>query len=186
VLLARDRQKPFQRLALAGYPSLHSYSRCWIHLIWGTLNREKLLNKDAAERASQFLIEHSQEKQMYMKINYVNSDHVHVLIDLPTAFRSKMWRNYLREVPRTGSTPTTSSKESSHGAGATALSPCPNQMSIKSPCTSRAKRSIIVCVVSLTNLGNLPSDMGCIQTRKAVETANPPHQAECHRPEGRC
>src|SRR5207249_10843693 len=26
--------------------SVHSYSRCWIHLIWGTLNREKLLNKE--------------------------------------------------------------------------------------------------------------------------------------------
>jgi hypothetical protein len=23
--------------------SAHSYSRCWIHLIWSTLNREKML-----------------------------------------------------------------------------------------------------------------------------------------------
>jgi len=30
--------------------SLHCYSRCWLHLIWGTDGRERLLNKDAAAR----------------------------------------------------------------------------------------------------------------------------------------
>ena len=64
--------------------SLHSYSRCWIHLIWGTLNREKLLNKNAAERASRYLNEYARTKDIYMKINYVNTDHVHALVDLPT------------------------------------------------------------------------------------------------------
>ncbi|HEV2045060.1 MAG TPA: IS200/IS605 family transposase [Chthoniobacterales bacterium] len=65
--------------------SLHSYSRCWIHLIWGTLNREKLLNKDAAARVSRFLSEYAKTKGIYTKINFVNLDHVHVLVDLPTA-----------------------------------------------------------------------------------------------------
>ena len=64
--------------------SLHSYSRCWIHLIWGTLNREKLLNKDAAERISRYLNEYAKTKGIYVKINYVNADHVHALVDLPT------------------------------------------------------------------------------------------------------
>jgi putative transposase len=64
--------------------SLHSYSRCWIHLIWGTLNREKLLNKNAAERVSRYLNEYARTKDIYMKINYVNTDHVHALVDLPT------------------------------------------------------------------------------------------------------
>ena len=64
--------------------SLHSYSRCWIHLIWGTLNREKLLNKDAAERVSRYLTEYAKTKAIYMKINHVNADHVHALVDLPT------------------------------------------------------------------------------------------------------
>ena len=65
--------------------SAHSYSRCWVHLIWGTLNREKLLNKTAAARVSQYLNDYAGSKGVYMKINYVNADHVHVLIDLPTA-----------------------------------------------------------------------------------------------------
>ena len=71
-----------------GLPSLpmsvHSYSRCWVHLIWGTLNREKLLHKEAAARLSRYLTEYADTKTFYMKINYANADHVHALVDLPT------------------------------------------------------------------------------------------------------
>jgi REP element-mobilizing transposase RayT len=69
--------------------SLHSYSRCWLHLIWGTHGRERLLNKDAAVRISRYLREYAETKGIYMKINYVNADHVHALIELPTDSRSK-------------------------------------------------------------------------------------------------
>ncbi|PYK67860.1 MAG: IS200/IS605 family transposase, partial [Verrucomicrobia bacterium] len=55
-----------------------------MHLIWGTLNREKLLPKEAAARLSRYLTEYADTKGLYMKINYVNADHVHTLIDLPT------------------------------------------------------------------------------------------------------
>jgi REP element-mobilizing transposase RayT len=65
--------------------SAHSYSRCWIHLIWGTLNREKLLNKNAASQVSRYLSDYAKTKGIYMKINYVNADHVHALVDLPTS-----------------------------------------------------------------------------------------------------
>jgi REP element-mobilizing transposase RayT len=57
----------------------------WIHLIWGTLNREKLLAKEAAQGVSAYLTEYAKAKGIYMKINYVNADHVHALIDLPTS-----------------------------------------------------------------------------------------------------
>jgi len=65
--------------------SLHSYSSCWLHLIWGTLNREKLLPKEAAARVSRYLTEYAQTTGFYIKTNYVNADHVHALVDLPTA-----------------------------------------------------------------------------------------------------
>ncbi|MEY2540471.1 MAG: REP-associated tyrosine transposase [Verrucomicrobiota bacterium] len=65
--------------------SLHSYSSCWLHLIWGTLNREKLLTKEAAGHVSGYLTEYAQTNDFYMKANYVNADHVHALVDLPTA-----------------------------------------------------------------------------------------------------
>jgi putative transposase len=64
--------------------SVHSYSRCWIHLIWGTLNREKLPHNEAAARVSQYLSKYAETNGIYMKINYVNADHVHALVDLPT------------------------------------------------------------------------------------------------------
>ena len=66
--------------------STHSYSRCWLHLIWSTLNRERSLTKSAAINLSGFLHEYSQSKDIYMKINYVNAEHVHTLIDLPTNY----------------------------------------------------------------------------------------------------
>ena len=64
--------------------SLHSYSRMWVHLVWGTLRREGMLTKVAATKVSRFLTEQAATKQIYMKINFVNSDHVHALIELPT------------------------------------------------------------------------------------------------------
>jgi REP element-mobilizing transposase RayT len=64
--------------------SAHSYSRCWIHLIWGTLDRAKVLNKAAAKRVSHYLDDYAESKGVYVKINYVNADHVHALVDLPT------------------------------------------------------------------------------------------------------
>jgi len=64
--------------------SRHSYTRCWLHMIWGTLRREKLLPREARKKVSKYLYEYAEEKRIYMKINYVNADHVHALIDLPT------------------------------------------------------------------------------------------------------
>ncbi|MBI5661049.1 MAG: IS200/IS605 family transposase [Ignavibacterium album] len=65
--------------------SLHSYSKCWLHIIFGTLNKEKILHKEARVKLSEYFYEYSKEKNIYMKINYVNADHTHLLIDLPTS-----------------------------------------------------------------------------------------------------
>ena len=66
--------------------STHSYTRLWTHLIWETLNREPMLDKRSAARASAFLNKYSRQKGIYMKINYFNADHTHALIDLPTNY----------------------------------------------------------------------------------------------------
>ena len=66
--------------------STHSYSRCWLHMIWETLRREPMLDKRAAAQASANLSKYSLEKGIYMKINYFNAEHTHALIDLPTNF----------------------------------------------------------------------------------------------------
>lgn len=64
--------------------STHSYSRCWLHLVWTTLDREPMLDMRAGANASRFLSNYSAGKGIYMKINYFNPEHVHALIDLPT------------------------------------------------------------------------------------------------------
>jgi REP element-mobilizing transposase RayT len=65
--------------------SLHSYSKCWLHLIWGTLNREKFLNTAAIRKeVSSYLYQYAASKDIYVKKIYVNAEHVHALIDLPT------------------------------------------------------------------------------------------------------
>jgi len=64
--------------------SLHSYTKLWTHIIWETLNREKLLNEKAAKTISEYLFNYSKEKNIFMKVNYVNPEHVHALIDQPT------------------------------------------------------------------------------------------------------
>jgi REP element-mobilizing transposase RayT len=43
-----------------------------------------MLTKPAAARSSTFLTDYALEKGIYMKVNYVNPEHVHTLIDLPT------------------------------------------------------------------------------------------------------
>jgi REP element-mobilizing transposase RayT len=64
--------------------SLHSYSKIWVHLIWSTHKREKILSKDNREQLSDFLYKYAEEKEIHMKISFVNAEHVHALIDLPT------------------------------------------------------------------------------------------------------
>jgi putative transposase len=64
--------------------SVHSYSRVWLHLVWATLERRPLLTKVAAASLSIHLTRYANEKGIYMKINFVNPDHVHALVDLPT------------------------------------------------------------------------------------------------------
>ena len=43
-----------------------------------------MLTKPAAAASSRFLTNYALEKGIYMKINFVNPEHVHSLIDLPT------------------------------------------------------------------------------------------------------
>ena len=90
--------------------SLHSYSRIWVHIVWATLERRPFLLKDSAAKVSAHLGQYASEKNIYMKINYVNSDHVHALVDLPTSLsiedmmhffkgESSHWINQNRLVP---------------------------------------------------------------------------------------
>ncbi len=65
--------------------SVRSYTKIWLHLIWGTHNHENYLpDRTLRKELSKYYYAYSEEKKIYMKANYVNTDHVHALIDLPT------------------------------------------------------------------------------------------------------
>src|SRR5438105_5675959 len=159
-----------------GLPSIpmavHSYSRCCVHLIWGNLNREKSLNKEAAARLSRYLTEYADIKSVYMKINYVNADHVHVLVDLPTALSIEELIQLLK-----GS--------SSHWVNANAILPgkfawgrgdgvfSVSESNVKQVAAYiPGKKNITECGRSPMSFGNSSSAMRCIgRMRKVVKTA---------------
>ena len=65
--------------------SVRSYTKIWLHLIWATHNHANYLpDRNLRKQLSQYFYEYSKDKNIYMKINYVNPDHVHAVIDLPT------------------------------------------------------------------------------------------------------
>jgi REP element-mobilizing transposase RayT len=67
-----------------------------VHLIWATLERRPLLIKAAAVKLSAHLTGYAAEKDIYMKINFVNPDHVHALVDLPTSLSIEEMMQFLK------------------------------------------------------------------------------------------
>ncbi|HPI38666.1 MAG TPA: transposase, partial [Ignavibacteriaceae bacterium] len=65
--------------------SVRSYTKIWLHIIWGTHDNEKsLMDRELRKQISEYFYNYSKEKNIYMRINYVNPDHVHAIVDLPT------------------------------------------------------------------------------------------------------
>ena len=63
---------------------LHTHSRIWIHIIWATKNRERILHKEISKELFEFLINKGKEINIpFEKLN-IEPDHIHGLIDLPT------------------------------------------------------------------------------------------------------
>ena len=60
-----------------------SHIRIWIHIIWSTKNREKIITKSIKPLLLAHLRENAKKKDIY--IDYLNSveDHIHLLVSLP-------------------------------------------------------------------------------------------------------
>ena len=153
----------------------------------GKLNRQRLLNKKAAAGLSRYMAEYADKQGMYMKINFVNPDHVHALIDFPPLSQSRSSSNFSREALHTGLMPATSSRGNLRGPEDMERSRCRSQTQIRWRDISRIKKNIIAYALSQRNCENLSTVTGCVgTTKKAVETANSVLRCMIHRPEGRC
>jgi hypothetical protein len=136
------------------------------------LNREKLLDKEAAARLSPHLTEYAGTKDVYLKINFVNADHVHALVDLPTNLSIEE----LIQLLKGNTSHWVNANDLLHGKFAwgedTALSQSRNLMLTGLLPTLPGKKNIIGCARSPMSFGNSLSAIACDgRMRKAVETA---------------
>ena len=81
--MAGDRHKPFQRLTLDAHVRALVFPLLAASNL-GNVEPRKVTQQEAAARLSRYLTENADTKGVYMKINYVNADYVHALVDLPT------------------------------------------------------------------------------------------------------
>ena len=63
----------------------HAYTRCWVHLVWGTWRRRPVLDRPLRPRLHAFLAACARDAGLYVRAHFVNPDHVHVLLDLPSS-----------------------------------------------------------------------------------------------------
>ena len=61
----------------------HSYTKVWIHMIWGTHDHERILNKRARIDLFHHLISASHENGINIEKHNVQPEHVHILFTLP-------------------------------------------------------------------------------------------------------
>jgi len=65
--------------------SKRSYTACYLHLIWGVKDRLPLLNsKQVRTAVNKYIQQYSSTKNIPIKIMFINPDHIHLLIELPT------------------------------------------------------------------------------------------------------
>lgn len=60
----------------------HTYFACWIHLIWSTSNRYAYFDEAQSRAVSSYLTNYAKPNGIAMRINFVNPDHVHALIQM--------------------------------------------------------------------------------------------------------
>jgi REP element-mobilizing transposase RayT len=58
------------------------FTKIWIHIIWSTKNREKIITKELKLLLLNHIIENSKMKGIFIKIVNCVSDHIHILISL--------------------------------------------------------------------------------------------------------
>ena len=74
---------------------LHTHARVWIHLVWATKNRQRIIHKEQGLILFDFLIEKAKSIEIpFEKLN-IQPEHVHGLIDLPT---NKMLSEFMNTI----------------------------------------------------------------------------------------
>ncbi len=67
---------------LGGWAMLHSFTKIYIHLVWSTKDRERLLIDKVRFVVREHILKYSVEKGIHILGMNIQPDHVHVLISL--------------------------------------------------------------------------------------------------------
>jgi REP element-mobilizing transposase RayT len=59
-----------------------SYVKIWIHAVWSTKNRDRILTEDVREKLFMHIRQNAKEKQIYIDQINGDMDHVHCLLAL--------------------------------------------------------------------------------------------------------
>src|SRR6056297_3534243 len=74
---------------------LHSHTKIWIHLIWGTKNHERIMFRENAKNIHSHLIEKSKEQEIPFEILRIQPEHIHSLINLPS---NRMLSEFIKSI----------------------------------------------------------------------------------------
>jgi len=58
------------------------FVKVWIHMIWSTKNREKIIGKDLKPKLIAHILENAKIKEIYIDTINCETDHIHMLISL--------------------------------------------------------------------------------------------------------
>jgi REP element-mobilizing transposase RayT len=58
------------------------FTKIWVHLIWSTKNREKLIDKELKQKLLQHIKENAKLKNIFIDTLNCVQDHIHLLISL--------------------------------------------------------------------------------------------------------
>lgn len=61
---------------------LHSYTRIYVHFIWSTKNRGRLLTRDVRPQIQEHILQYARQKLINIDCLNVQIEHVHVLVNL--------------------------------------------------------------------------------------------------------
>jgi REP element-mobilizing transposase RayT len=61
----------------------HSYVKLWVHLIWSTHGRERLLTSELRPKLFRHILNYSKQENLDLERINVQPEHVHVLMELP-------------------------------------------------------------------------------------------------------
>ncbi|OPX34367.1 hypothetical protein B1H10_03835 [candidate division KSB1 bacterium 4484_188] len=61
----------------------HSLVKIYVHLIWGTLSRERILNKNLRISLFKHYVERAKELSLQIEKMNIQPEHVHILLTLP-------------------------------------------------------------------------------------------------------